>query len=91
MNFLISSRWVILFALLCYIGYEQSLRTRNDQFLMLSEQLDTLLENKKKALALQNDLKTQVSSQSDPVWVELTLMKGLGLVPEGQTKIFFFD
>lgn len=39
--------------------------------------------------AVQEDLLLQINSQSDPAWVELILMKGLGLVPEGQTKAVF--
>ena len=35
------------------------------------------------------DLKLQINSQKDPAWIELTLMKGLGLVPEGQLKVYF--
>lgn len=31
----------------------------------------------------------EINSQSDPAWVELMLMKNLGLVPEGQIKVFF--
>jgi hypothetical protein len=39
--------------------------------------------------ALQDDLKLQISSQSDPAWIELTLMNQLGVVPEGQMKVYF--
>ena len=42
-----------------------------------------------KAENAQRDLKLQVASQSDPAWIELALIKGLGLVPEGYTKIYY--
>lgn len=45
---------------------------------------------KQKALQKQQDLKWQINSQSDLAWIELTLMKGLGLVPEGKKKVFFY-
>ncbi len=37
----------------------------------------------------QTALKLQVGSQSDPAWIALALIKGLGLIPEGYTKIYF--
>jgi hypothetical protein len=37
----------------------------------------------------QKDLQLQISSQNDPAWVELTLMKQLGVVPDGQRKVYF--
>lgn len=88
-NFLMKGWWVILFILGCYMGYEQGLKKRNlDYDKLYSHYLD-LQEQKKAALALREDLHLQVNSQSDPAWVELVLMKGLGLIPEGQTKVFF--
>ena len=86
---ILRSWWVILFGLLCYMGYEQGLRSRTQDFQTLSDQLRVLQFEMKKAAALQNNLLMQVNSQSDPGWVELTLMKGLGLVPEGHTKVLF--
>lgn len=81
--------WVVLFILLCYMSYEQGIRSRNMDFAKLSIQLTELQEQQKVALAFQEDLRLQINSQSDPDWIELTLMKGLGLVPEGQVKVYF--
>lgn len=36
-----------------------------------------------------NQLKDELASQSDPAWVELTLMKVLGVVPPQTKKIIF--
>lgn len=86
----VSKTWgVILFALICYMLFEQGMRKRNGDYDLLSQQLSVLQKEKQKALALQEDLLLQINSQSDPAWVELTLMKGLGMVPEGQTKYYF--
>jgi hypothetical protein len=81
--------WVIFFVLLCYMFYEQQLRKRNDQFTLLKKNLAELQKQKLEMLDLQEDLLLQINSQSDPDWVELTLMRGLGLVPEGYTKAYF--
>ena len=41
------------------------------------------------AAAERDELLRQLHSQSDPEWIELVLMKRLGLVPEGQIKVYF--
>lgn len=87
---LIQSWWVILFILLCYMAYEQGMKKRQANFVKLYEQFKDLQIEKKRGLAIQKELLLKINSESDPAWVELTLMKGLGLVPEGQTKVLFF-
>ena len=86
----IRSWWVIAFMLLCGIIYEQGLKQRNTLYQQLTEQYSTLLQEKQEVLHQQQNLQLQINSQSDLAWVELTLMKGLGLVPEGQQKIYFY-
>lgn len=88
-TFFMRSWWVIAFALLCGILYEQGLKKRHDDYIRLSEHLQKLQQEKAEVLAQQQDLQMSINSQSDPAWIELTLMKGLGLVPEGQQKVFF--
>lgn len=85
----LKSWWVILFLLACYFFYEHGIERREANFAKLQQQYLELQNEKKKALAIQKDLILQVNSQSDPEWVQLTLMKGLGLVPEGQVKVIF--
>lgn len=88
-NLLMKSWWVVLFILTCYMFYEQGLKTRDLDYDKLHLQLVDLEQQKKEALSIREDLVLQINSQSDPAWVELVLMKGLGLIPEGQTKVFF--
>ena len=84
-----NSWWVIAFFLFCAILYEQGLKSRDEAFKHLRKQQHQLQDEKTKALAVQDNLKHQINSQSDPSYVELTLMKGLGLTPENQQKVFF--
>lgn len=58
-------------------------------FLTLQEEVGRLKSVQSEALLLQDELKLAVASQDDPDWIGLTLMKGLGVVPEGQIKIHF--
>lgn len=85
----IRSWWVILFVLLCFILFEQGMKKRDQDFAKLSEQLAQLQMDKEKALIVKEELQLHINSESDPAWIELILMKELGLSPDEYTKIFF--
>lgn len=85
----IHSWWVCAFTLLCGILYEQGLEKREVHYQQLTKQLTLLQSEKHLALKKQENLKRQINSQSDLDWIELTLMKGLGLCPEDQQKVYF--
>ncbi|MBA3722920.1 MAG: hypothetical protein H0W88_11045 [Parachlamydiaceae bacterium] len=86
----IRSWWVIAFIIFCGILYERGMQKRDIQFQHLSEQLVFIQKDKQKALQHQKKLQMQVNSQSDLAWVELALMKGLGVCPEDQQKVYFY-
>lgn len=69
--------------------YEQTVRRRDGDYVKLSAQLADLQVEKQKAIKLQEALRLQIQSESDPAWIELVLMRDLGVAPEDQTKIFF--
>lgn len=77
--------------LCCYILYVHGLSKRDRDFKKLHSQYIDLQREYKRAISQKENLLLQINSQSDPEWVELTLMKGLGLVPDGQTKVVFVD
>lgn len=83
------SWWVILLSILCYMWFEYESKKQEKTFLDLSNRLMELKYEKIHAQKELERLRKQINSQSDPAWVELTLIKGLGLVPEGHTKIYF--
>ncbi len=85
----VRSWWVIAFLLSCSLLYEQGLKKRELHYQLLYEQLRLLQLEKIEALHKQRHLQLQVNSQSDLSWMELTLMKGLGLSPEDQQKVYF--
>jgi hypothetical protein len=87
----IRSWWVIAFLLGCAVLYEQGLKEQDQIYHQLTDQRENLRLQKEEALRHQENLKLQINSQSDLAWVELTLMKGLGLVPEGQKKVYFYE
>ncbi len=89
-NFFTHSWWVFAFLLACAILYEQSLQQQEEIFQQLNDQQHSLQEEKQLALEEQQRLLRQINSQKDRAWIELVLMKEMGLVPEGQKKVYFY-
>lgn len=83
--------WVCLAILITLIVLEQGLKTLDFEREQLRQQHIQLQQEKEKAASLRDTLKLQINSQSDPAWVELTLKKGLGMVPEGNIKVLYID
>ena len=81
--------WVLLWLLVLNVVHESSSKARKEEEVRLKDQLTLLRQERMVALTRRDDLTLQINSQSDPDWVELVLRKGLGLVPEGQVKVFF--
>ena len=83
------SWWVWLFALLCYAVYDYATRRQDRRHLRLEKQIERQ-EKQLTTLQMQyEDLERRLQSQSDPAWLEMVLMEQLGVVPEGQAKVYF--
>lgn len=81
--------WVFAFCILATAIYVPSIRSRN---LALSELQFRFSELEKETLvALQNreSLEQQIASQADPAWIEIVLLRELGVVPDGFLKVHF--
>lgn len=83
------SWWVIIVLILCLAFYEHEQKKRSEVSEALAAKVKELQLKRISALKAQSSLSTQIASQSDPGWIELILMKELGLTPEGQIKVFF--
>lgn len=83
--------WVILFCLLCAFFYEQGRKRIDGEYRNLHNQLIKAQTVRNQKLRIREDLMLKVNSQSDPDFVELLLMKELGVVPEGHLKFFFSE
>lgn len=82
--------WVAVFMAASCVVYTASKQQKEQVIASLDRQVACLQQAKVAALEEQQDLILQIDSQSDPAWVELTLMKVLGLVPEGYSKVYFY-
>lgn len=83
------SWWVFIVLALCYMLYSHSMKKKNKAYLALEKQLLELQREKQKILEEKEDLLLQIDSQNDPAWIQMMLMKELGVVPEGQLKVYF--
>ncbi len=73
----------------CFVTYAHASKKKMLTYKVLTERLHELEIAKDVALAEKGILELEIHSQSDPLWIQLALMKGLGLVPEGQRKVLF--
>jgi hypothetical protein len=81
--------WVILFFAGSAGVYWQGICEKESIYHDLQTRMSTAQEQLCFASFEREELLRQIRSQSDPEWIELVLMKRLGLVPEGQTKVYF--
>jgi hypothetical protein len=88
-RWLLPNWWVIACCLLSYAAYEQSSAQHRRDNTSLTAQLRRLETEKQQLQSHNTLLEQQLQSQNDPAWIELTLMKVLGTVPEGQQKVYF--
>lgn len=86
---LIKSWWTLLFMFICFIFYNRALCYKQEEQRKLTNKLTAIEAATKLELVKQEDLKLQIVSQEDPDFIELTLIRRLGLIPKGTTKIHF--
>ena len=86
---ILKSWWTILLFLICFFAYDQAAKRKAGEELQLQGKLQQLLLVKQEAFSQQEELKRNITSQQDASWIELILMKKLGLVPEGHKKVHF--
>ncbi len=87
----IAKRWSFTFCFITAVFFilEISLKQLENEGEILEKQLASLKLELKNVVAEKEYLTRQINSQSDPAWIEMVLKKELGLVPEGQVKIYF--
>ncbi len=88
-QFFLKNWWVAAIVIISFLLYEQGIHSYKDNHDYLNKRLESLRKEEILLKAEQQDLLDQIRSQSDPKWIEETLKKVLGVVPEGQKKIYF--
>lgn len=75
--------------MLCIAFYLQAANSRATVFFDLSTRLRDMEQEKLMTSEEQSELNLRLQSETDPAWIEMTLMKELGVVPDGWTKVRF--
>lgn len=88
-GFILRSWWVILFLLICFVGYDLGIKKRNRAIFDMQSKYNHFVDQKNSSFSQKEDLELRYAAQSDPAWIEMVLMKELGVVPENQIKVHF--
>lgn len=86
---MIHKLWLPALFLITAIIYEQGVNNISTEYDKLERYKEEIAQQKNNELARKQNLERQLMSQSDPNWITLTLIRVLGVVPEGQTKVYF--
>lgn len=71
--------------------YFHAMKQKELMYIEMKAQFLQLEKDKAAACAMHKELVLQIQSQSDPAWVEMVLKRNLGLVREGQVKVYFHN
>ena len=83
--------WVLVFCLTACCIYTYFMKQKSLEQQVLAQQLDVMEQEKILALQEKEFLHLQIASQKDPSWIEMILMRDLGVVPEGWLKVHFIS
>ena len=83
------SWWVVCFCLIAGLVHFHFLKEKKNALSLLGCRLEEMEIEKLLALEKREDLRLRISSQNDPAWIEMVLIRDLGVVPEGFLKVHF--
>lgn len=81
--------WVAAFCTLIGGIYARSYQEKKTALCEYSFLLQEKEKEMRFAMQEREELKLKILSQSDPAWIEMILMRELGVVPEGWLKVHF--
>jgi len=81
--------WVLCFCFISVSLYLHFVQEKNVQSQEVASRLEKILKEKRVAQIEQESLRLQIESQNDPSWIEMILMRDLGVVPDGWLKVHF--
>ena len=83
------SWWVLVFCLVSAVCYLQAAGSKRALIHDLQTKVTELRVEKDRALKLREELELKIGSNADPAWIELVLLREVGVVPEGYLKVHF--
>ncbi len=82
---------IVVFLLATLMLFERKHRSLKEEERVLQSRITILEEKKQVALQEQRILLQEIASQNDPDWIEMVLIRKLGLIPRGQKKILLLE
>ena len=83
------SWWVLLFIFFTFSGFLYAASSQKKIALEITEKIESILQQKNRAGDEKEFLNQKIYSKEDPDFIKMTLIKVLGVVPKGQTKVIF--
>lgn len=84
-----ASSTILSMALLCFAFYANAMYKKTQTCRELRDKIQKVELLKSLLLSEGEDLRLEISSYEDDAWKEMVLKKRLGVVPEGQMKVYF--
>ncbi len=81
--------WVFAFCLCSFFIYSKALKKKRNAYAEYTCLLQEMEKTKNKASVEKEYLELKIASLDDPAWIEMILMRDLGVVPEGYLKVHF--
>lgn len=81
--------WVGVFCVMTGLVYFHCMKEKRVAAKLLSMRLVEMENEKLYAMQKRDDLQLRIASQNDSSWIEMILMRDLGVVPEGFLKVHF--
>jgi hypothetical protein len=81
--------WVVAFCAITAVIHFHFIKEKKDALCHLNGRLQEMEMEKVLVLERREDLELRIASQNDPAWIEMVLMRDLGVVPEGFLKVHF--
>jgi len=88
-SLVLRSWWMLLFVGVCFALYARGMEKKKKTLFELKDRFCALEKERSAAQDEKEELLLRIRSQSDPEWIQMLLMKELGVVPEGQVKVYF--
>lgn len=83
------SLWMGALVLSALLWFIPAMKERRATVAELSYRLEKMEREKELAALEKEELLLQIASQSDPAWIEMVLLRELGMVPDGFMKVHF--
>ena len=81
--------WTAAFCFSMLVIYGHKMKTQGSALHEANERMAEIERKTRVALKEKEDLALTLASQSDPAWIELVLLRQMGVVPEGFLKVHF--